>query len=60
MISLLEKNATKESRAVKLNRTEMLEKMIKLERVKETKDEKFYLTQMGYGIAFGAKEIYIA
>lgn len=44
----------------KLNRTEMLEKMIKLERVKETKDEKFYLTQLGYGIAFGAKDIYLA
>jgi hypothetical protein len=58
LIRLLEKNATSKKKAVKMQITEFIEDLIKLGRLKKTKDGKIYLTNIGYGIACGAKKIY--
>lgn len=58
LIKLLEKNATSKKRAVKIRITKFIESLIKLNRLKKTKDGRIYLTNLGYGIACGAKKIY--
>lgn len=58
LIRLLEKNATSREKAVKTRVTEFIENLIKLGRVRKTKSGKIYLTNIGYGIACGAKKIY--
>jgi|YelNatPaOPRAMG01_1025707.scaffolds.fasta_scaffold52152_2 DNA-binding transcriptional regulator YhcF (GntR family) len=58
LIRLLEKGAVSKEKAVKMRITEFIENLIRLERVKKTKNGKIYLTNIGYGIACGAKKIY--
>jgi DNA-binding transcriptional regulator YhcF (GntR family) len=58
LIRLLEKNAISRERAVKMRITEFIENLIKLGRLKKTRNGKIYLTNIGYGIACGAKKIY--
>lgn len=58
LIRLLEKNAISREKAVKMRVTEFIENLIKLGRLKKTRNGKIYLTNIGYGIACGAKKIY--
>ena len=58
LIRLMEKNATSKEKAVKIRITKFIENLIKLNRLRKTKDERIYLKDLGYGIACGAKKIY--
>ena len=58
LMKLMEKNAVSKEKAVKIRITKFMENLIKLNRLKKTKDGKIYLTDLGYGIACGAKKIY--
>lgn len=58
LIKLLEKNAVSKRKGIKIRITKFVENLIKLERLKKTKDGRVYLTDVGYGIACGAKKIY--
>ena len=58
LIRLLEKNAVSKEKAVKMRITEFIENLIKSERLRKTNNGKIYLTNIGYGIACGAKKIY--
>lgn len=58
LVELMEKDVTKKAAAVKLRKSPLVRKMSKLERIAETKDGKFYLTDLGYKMAKGAKKIY--
>jgi len=58
LIKLMEKNAVSKEKAVKTRITKFIENLIKLNRLKKTKDGKIYLTDLGYGIACGAKKLY--
>jgi hypothetical protein len=57
LIELMEKNAIKRKDAVKLRKTPFIGKMLKLGRIEE-ENGKFYLSDIGYKIAKGAKRIY--
>lgn len=58
LIKLLEKNAVSKGKAVKMRITKFVENLIKLSRLRKTRNGKIYLTDVGYGIACGAKRIY--
>jgi len=58
LIKLLGEDATTKKRAKKMRITKFVESLIKLERLRKTKSGKVYLTDIGYGIACGAKRIY--
>lgn len=58
LMKLMEKNAVSKEKAVKIRITKFMENLIKSNRLKKTKDGKIYLTDLGYGIACGAKKIY--
>ena len=58
LLRLLEKNVTNRERAIKIRITKFVENLIKLDRIKKTKEGKVYLTDLGFGIASGAKKIY--
>jgi DNA-binding transcriptional regulator YhcF (GntR family) len=58
LIKLMGKNAISKGKAVKIRITKFIENLIKLNRIEKTKDGKIYLTDLGYGIACGAKKIY--
>ncbi len=58
LIDMMERDAIKETVAIKLKKTPFVRKMVKIGRISETEDGKFYLTELGYKIAKGAKKIY--
>jgi len=58
LIKLLDKNAVNKEKAIRLRITKFVENLIKLSRIKKTKDGKIYLTDLGFGIASGAKKLY--
>jgi len=58
LIKLMEKDAISKEKAVKIRITKFIGNLIKLNRLKKTKDEKICLTGLGYGIACGAKKIH--
>jgi len=58
LIKLLEKDATTKKGAIRMRITKFVESLIKSERLRKTKSGRIYLTDIGYGIACGAKRIY--
>ncbi|MCX6822302.1 MAG: hypothetical protein NTW30_06015 [Candidatus Aenigmarchaeota archaeon] len=58
LIELMERGITSEEKAIRMSKSEIIEKLIRLKRLKETIDGRVYLTELGYGIAWGAKKIY--
>jgi len=58
LVGLMDRNAIKQTVAVGLRKSPLVRKMLKLHRIAETADRKFYLTDLGCKIAKGAKKIY--
>jgi len=58
LIKLMEKDAISKEKAVKIRTTKFIGNLIKLNRLKKTKDGKICLTDLRYGIACGAKKIH--
>lgn len=58
LIRLLERNATSETGSVSIKKDKILKSLLKAGIIKETKDGKVYLSDFGYKMAKGAKDIY--
>ncbi len=58
LIRLLEKGATSETGSVSIKKDKTLKSLLKAGIIKETKDDKAYLSDVGYKMAKGAKDIY--
>jgi len=58
LIRLLGKSAISETTAVKLKGDRIIKSLLKVEVIRETEDGKVYLSDMGYKMAKGAKDIY--
>lgn len=58
-IALLEKKAFNPKTAVKIKMNSVIEKALKLGHLKQTKNNKVYLTKIGRIIAKGAKELFL-
>ncbi len=58
LIRLLEKNAISETTGVIIKRDKTLKPLLNAGIIKGAKEDKVYLSEMGYKIAKGAKDIY--
>ncbi|MBI2547155.1 MAG: HTH domain-containing protein [Candidatus Aenigmarchaeota archaeon] len=58
LVRLLERDSTSESGAISIKKDKTIKSLLKAEIIKETKDDKVYLSGIGYKIAKGAKDIY--
>lgn len=58
LIRLLERNATSETTPMNIKKDKVLKSLLKAGIIKETKEGSVYLSDVGYKIAKGAKDIY--
>jgi len=58
LIKLLERDSISESGAISIKKDKIIKSLSKAGIIKETKDGKIYLSDVGYKMAKGAKDVY--